>query len=73
MGQRHRRGNLLRDCQLQCSERYAIFPFARYSFPWTFPQICKKCWQKKKHSNIYLVFNNIKNYLTVFVILILRL
>lgn len=47
--------------------------FTGYCFRSQFPQICKKCWPKKKHSNIYLVFNDIKSYLSVFVILIWRL
>lgn len=37
-----------------------------------FPQICEKCC-KRKHSHIYLVFNNIESYLSVFVIFIWRL
>lgn len=68
------RNNSVRDSRLELPWLPLLFfSFTDYSFPSMFPQICKKCWQKKKSSNICLVFNNIKSNLSVFVILILRL
>jgi hypothetical protein len=70
-GKPHVRSNLVGDSQLKLS--WPLFSFFPSVDCRCFHKYAKNVGKKKKHSNMYLVFNNIKSYLSVFVILILGL
>lgn len=73
-GERARRGSVRARPSIKTLLALGHFsPSQDIVFPGWFHKYAKNVAQKRKRSNIYLVFNNIKSHWSVFVILMLRL